>query len=845
MQFTEDVGYALRQFAAAPGFTITAVLTLALGIGATTAIFTLVDAVLLKSLPVAKPSELYRVGDVENCCVNGGLQDDWSLFSYDKYKTFRDGTQGFVELAAFQAGGFLLGVRRSGSTQLAESQPGQYVSGNYFSTFGIGAYLGRLLTPRDDRKGAEPVAVMNYRTWQQKNGQDPSLVGASFLFDGHPFTVIGVAPPGFFGNRLQNPPAFWIPLSDEPVLAGVSSILDFPEQDWLDLIGRMKPDADRKKVEAQMQVELKQWLLSPVSTLQSEERALVPKQTLHLSPGGAGVRSLRNEYEAGLRMLLAISGFVLLIACANVANLMLVRAANRRQQTSIRAALGAPRSRQIAQVLTESAVLALLGGVLGVALAFTGTRLILHLAFSKIHVAITATPSLAVLGFTFTVALLTGILFGVAPAWKTASADPSDALRGANRSTAGRESWTQESLVVGQAALSLILLCAAGLLIQSLHKMQNQHFGFETSNRSILLFDPNMAGYGPAQLDTLYRQLQQNLKAIPGVAQVGFALYSPMQGDNWGETAYIEGQAPPPPDSDQNESSWARVSEDYFEAIGTKIVAGRAFTDQDTANTRRVAVVNQTFAKKFFKDQNPIGKHFGDLDMKYAGAFEIVGVTEDTMYWEPASKMRAMFFLPAQQRMNYDDPLAATFENRSHYLNAIVLKTAGSIPGLEPQARRALAEVNPGLAVIGFSRFTDQVESNFSQQKMIAKLTSLFGALALALASVGLYGVTAYWVERRTREIGVRMALGADRFNVLKLVLRGAFLEVGIGLAIGIPATILAGRAMAAQLFGVTPYDPKILLATTAVLCLAALVAALVPARRAASLDPLRALRTD
>jgi len=845
MQFKEDVGYALRQFAAAPGFTITAVLTLALGIGATTAIFTLVDAVLLKSLPVAKPSELYRVGDVENCCVNGGLQDDWSLFSYDKYRTFRDGTEGFVELAAFQAGGVLLGVRRSGSAQVAESQPGEYVSGNYFSTFGIGAYLGRLLAPRDDRKGAEPVAVMNYRTWQQKYGQDPSVVGASFLFDGHPFTVIGVAPPGFFGNRLQNPPAFWIPLSDEPLIAGASSILDFPEQDWLDLIGRMKPDADRKKVEAQMQVELKQWLLSPVSTLQSEERALVAKQTLHFSPGGAGVRSLRDEYEAGLRMLLAISGFVLLIACANVANLMLVRAANRRQQTSIRAALGAPRSRQIAQVLTESAVLALLGGVLGVALAFAGTRLILHLAFSKIHVAITATPSLAVLGFTFTVALLTGILFGVAPAWKTASADPSDALRGANRSTAGRESWMQESLVVGQAALSLILLCAAGLLIQSLRQMHNQHFGFETGNRSIVLFDPNMAGYGPTQLDTLYRQLHQNLKAVPGVAQVGFALYSPMQGDNWGETAYIEGQAPPPPDSDQNESSWARVSEDYFEAIGTKIVAGRAFTDQDTANTRRVAVVNQTFAKRFFKDQNPIGKHFGDLDMKYAGAFEIVGVTEDTMYWEPASKMRAMFFLPAQQRMNYDDPLASTFENRSHYLNAIVLKTVGSAPGLEPQVRRALAEVNPDLAVIGFNRFADQVESNFSQQKMIAKLTSLFGLLALALASVGLYGVTAYWVERRTREIGVRMALGADRFNVLKLVLRGAFLDVGIGLAIGIPATILGGRTLAAQLFGVTPYDPKILLGTTAVLCLAALVAALVPARRAASLDPLRALRTD
>ena len=845
MQLKEDVGYALRQFAAAPGFTITAVLTLALGIGATTAIFTLVDAVLLKSLPVVKPSELYRVGDVENCCVNGGLQDDWSLFSYDKYRTFRDGTEGFVELASLQAGESLVGVRRSGSAQLPESQPGEYVSGNYFSTLGIGAYLGRLLTPQDDHKGAEPVVVMNYRTWQQKYGQDPSVVGASFLIDGHPFTVIGVTPPGFFGDRLQNPPAFWIPLSDEPMLAGASSILDFPQQDWLDLIGRMKPGADRKKVEAQMQLELQQWLLSPVSKLRSEERALVPKQTLHLSPGGAGVRRLRDQYEAGLRMLLAISGFVLLIACANVANLMLVRAANRQQQTSIRAALGAPRSRQIGQVLTESVVLAWFGGMLGVALAFAGTRLILHLAFSKIHVAISATPSWTVLGFTFAVALVTGVLFGVAPAWKTASADPSDALRGGNRSTAGRDSWTQGALVVGQAALSLILLCAAGLLIQSLRKMHNQHFGFETANRYIVQFDPNLAGYRPAQLDQLYRQLHQNLTAIPGVDQVSFSLYSPMQGDNWGETIYLEGQAPPPPDSDQNDSSWARVSDDYFETIGTKIVAGRAFTDQDTANTRLVAVVNQTFARRFFKDRNPIGKHFGDLDMKFAGVFEIVGITEDTMYWDPTTKMRPMFFLPALQRTNYEDSRAVNFEDRSHYLNAIVLKTLGSVPGLEPQVRRALAEVNPDLAVVDFSSFADQVEENFSQQRMIAKLTSLFGALALVLASVGLYGVTAYWVERRTREIGVRIALGADRLSVLRLVLREAFFEVGIGLAIGIPATILGGRAMAAQLFGVTPYDPTILLGTTAVLSLAALVAALIPAQRAASVDPLRALRTE
>jgi predicted permease len=845
MRLWEDVQYALRQFINAPGYTATAVLTLALGIGATTAIFTLVHAVLLQSLPVAKPSELVRIGDREDCCVSGGLRDDWSLFSYDKYKTFRDGTPGFVELAALQAGNDLIGVRRMGSNQPAESQRSEYVSGNYFSMFGIGPYAGRVLTPQDDRKGAQPVAIMSYRTWQQKYGQDPSVVGASFTMNGQPFTVVGIAPPGFFGDRLQYTPAFWIPLSNEPLMNGSSSILDFPQQDWLDVIGRITPGADVKSIEAHMQVELQQWLLSPVAKLKAEEQALVPKQTLHLSPGGAGVQAMRDEYQAGLHLLMWISGFVLMIACANVANLMLVRATTRRQQTSIRAALGAPRARQIGQVLTESTVLALLGGVAGIGLAFAGTRLILHLAFQKSEVAIHATPSLPVLAFTFAVAMLTGILFGVAPAWMTATANPADALRGANRSTGQSVGWTQKSLVIAQAALSLVLLCAAGLLTQSLRNMQHQQFGFETANRYILHIDPQMAGYNPAQLAAFYRQLHDTLAAIPGMSRVSFSLYSPMEGDNWSETIYIEGQAPPPPDTNTNDASWVRVSDGYFETVGTKILQGRPITDQDTPTSQRVAVVNQSFAKKFFKDESAIGKHFGDLDQKYAGYFEIVGVTEDTQYRQPTRKIPPMYFLSGVQSVIYDDPRFVTFEDRSHYLDAIELQTQASVPGLEPQVRRALAQVNPDLAVIDFRSFAEQVKDNFTQQAMIAKLTSLFGLLALVLASVGLYGVTAYSVERRTSEIGIRMALGAGRLNVLKLVLRGAFLQVGIGLAIGIPAIILGGRAMAAQLFGVKPYDPNILLLTTAVLSFAALIAAVVPARRAATLDPMRALRTE
>ncbi|MFZ0617359.1 MAG: ABC transporter permease [Candidatus Acidiferrales bacterium] len=841
----KDIRYALRQFAHAPIFTATAVLTLALGIGATTAIFTLVHAVLLNSLPVAKPSELYRVGDIENCCVNGGLQDDWSLFSYDKYKTFRDNTSGFVELAALQAGGSLTGVRRSGSNQPAESQRTEFVSGNYFAMFGIGPYAGRMLTPQDDRKGAEPVVVISYRAWQQKYGGDRSVVGGSFALNGQPFTVVGVAPPGFFGDRLEQPPAFWIPISQEPLIDGPSSILDFPQQDWLDVIGRVAPGANVKQIEAHMQVELQQWLLSPVAKLQPGERDLVSKQTLHLSPGGAGVQMLRDQYQSGLHLLMWISALVLLIACANVANLMLVRATTRKLQTSIRAALGAPRSRQIRQVLTESIVLAVLGGMAGVALAFAGTSAILRLAFQDTYVAIHASPSLAVLTFTFALSMLTGIFFGVAPAWITANTAPADALRGAGRSTGRSGGWAQKALVIAQAALSLVLLSAAGLLTQSLRNMRSQNFGFETANRYILHIDPQMAGYKPDQIPALYRQLHDSLAAIPGVAQVSFSLYSPMEGDNWGETVFIEGQAPPPPDSNQNSASWVRASIGYFETLGTKIIQGRSFSEQDSPTSQHVAIVNQTFAKRFFKGDTALGKHFGDLDMQHAGSFEIVGVTEDTMYRDPTSPMRPMFFLPASQKMAYDDPRFVTFENRSHYLNAVEIRTLGKVPDLESQVRRTLSGVNQDLAVLDFMTFAAQVANNFNQQVMIAKLTSLFGFLALILASIGLYGVTAYSVERRTNEIGIRMALGAGRPNILGIVLRGALLQMGIALAIGIPVTIAAGRLMAAQLFGVKPYDPRILLVTSAALAFAAFLAAVVPARRAATLDPMGALRSE
>ena len=845
MEFLEDVRYALRQFAKAPGFTATAVLTLALGIGATTAIFTLVHAVLLKSLPVVKPEELVRVGNEENCCVNGGMQDNWTLFSYEQYKQFRDNTTGFAELAAFQSGQTLIGVRRSGSGKPSESYKSEYVSGNYFSTFGIPPYAGRTIAPADDSKSAPAVAMMSFRTWQEKFGNDPSVIGAGFVINGQPFTVIGITPPGFFGDRVQsNPPAFFLPIHTEPLISPTSTILDEASLQWLDLIGRIKPGADMAAMEPQMQVQLRQFLLSPLSKVEERDKPLVAKQTLHLSHGGNGVQMMRDEYQDGLHLLMWVSSFVLLIGCANLANLMLVRATTRKQQTSVRSALGAPRSRLVRQALTESVVLAVLGGVAGIVLAFVGTRVILYLAFQKEYVPIHATPSLPVLAFAFGVSVLTGVLFGVAPAWMTARANPVEALRGANRSTGRSKGWGQKSLVVLQAALSLVLLCAAGLLTRSLSNMQHQNFGFDTANRYILHVDPQMAGYKPDQLEALYRQLRDNIAAIPGVKQVSFSLYSPMEGDNWGEGVFIEGEPPPAPGTSDHGASWLRVSPHYFETIGTKIIEGRPNNEQDTAATQNVAVVNRFFEEKYFKDGHAIGKHFSD-DLKHPGWFEIVGVTENTRYQGPTQKMRAMYFLAQGQTVHNDDPQYKRFESSSQYLNAIELQTAGAVPNLETQVRRAISQINPDLAIINFDPFSEQVKANFTQQAMIAKLTSFFGILALILASIGLYGVTAYSVERRTSEIGIRMALGANRNNVLRMVLRSAFLQVGIGLVIGIAAMVLVGRAMASQLFGVKAYDPVVLSVTVLVLTAAACVAALIPARRAAGVEPMRALRSE
>ena len=851
-----DLRDALRQLRKAPGFTATAIITLALGIGATTAIFTLVHQVMLKSLPVTKPEELWRIGDKLRCCNWGGYtqgeEGDFSLFSWEAYKTLRAGTPEFVDLAALQAGNAQLGVRRAGSQAQADTRNGEYVSGNFFRTFGVQPWIGRLMTDADDQESAPPVAVMSYHVWQDKYGSDPSVVGASYQINGHPFTVIGVTAPGFYGAKLAGwgMPDFWLPLTSELLIDGATSRLKRPSGNFLDLVGRVRPGTDPKVLEAKLKVEFHDWLASHVPDMEPGEKQLWQQQTLHMVPGGAGVSDMRSQYQDGLKLLLIAAACVLLVACGNLANLMLVRGLKDRAQTSIRVALGASWRLLVRKALVECVTLSVIGGIAGVAVAYAGTKLVLYLAFhaggSNNYIPINATPSWPVLVFTLAMSVLTGIAFGIAPAWITSHADPVEALRGANRSTGGRRSWAQRSLVIAQTAMSLILLSAAALLAKSLRNLEHQNFGFETKGRYIASVNPLLGNYKPEQMEPLFRRIDDRLTQIPGVKAVAPVLYAPMTGDSWNEGIRIAGR-PEPPAKEDTGAGWARAMPGFFETIGAKVMLGRSITEDDTATTRKVAVVNEAFAKKFFKGENPIGQHFGVDKIKYASTYEIVGVIKDIRYmtYDYKDPIRPMFWIPETQTVVYDDPAYQSGEIWSHFLYNIVIWAPGEPPAMEEQVRKALASVDPDLVLYGVDSYTKVVSGDFQQENMIATLTTLFGVLGLLLAAVGLYGVMAYTVEQRTSEIGVRMALGADRGHVIKMVLRGAFAQIGIGLAIGIPSAVGAGKLMTGQLFGVSPWDPIMLISATFVLGLAALLASSIPARRAASVEPMLALRSE
>jgi macrolide transport system ATP-binding/permease protein len=840
----QDVRYALRQLGKAPGFTITAVLTLALGIGANAAIFTLVNAMLLKNLPVNDPKALVRVGDAYQCCVNDGVPDDgdYALFSTDTYEHFKKDVPEFEELAAMQAGfGFFnpLTTRRDGDGNLAHSSVSEFVSSNYFRTFGLRPHAGRLLSDADDVKGAPVVAIMSYEAWTNNYNRDSSVIGSTFWMNTKPVTIVGIAPPGFYGDRLATaPPDFYLPMKQIATIESADYV-DDPGRMWLYVIGRVKPGVDRAALQSKLSGQLRQ-LLAPSKNFSTvHDKPLLEKAHVVLTDGGGGVQIMQLGYTSKLTLLMWISGLVLLIACANIANLLLVRGMGRKTEMSVRTALGAARMRIVRQLLTESIFLAVLGGTAALGVSYLGTRMLLALAFSGEHsVPIHASPSWEVLGFALGVSLVTGVLFGVAPAWISAQAEPADALRTGTRNVTGGASFLQRSLIVLQTALSLILLVGAGLFAASLNKLQSTDMKLDTKNRYILHIDPQAAGYLPSQVGALYQTMVERFHAIPGVMKVGISSVTPMEAHNINDPIQIQGR------SDLHKmAGWDRVNAEYFDAVGTRVVMGRGIGVRDTPSAPMIAVVNQAFVNTFFKPgENPIGAHFGSPGPSSGDAM-IVGIVEDTVYTDVRMKNHPMTFVPILQRAASDkrpiDKVGAL------YAGTIVLETSRPMDDIQAVARKALAGINPNLTMVKFQTFDEQIADRFTQERLISRLMTLFGGLALLLAAVGLYGVTSYNVARRSSEIGIRMALGAARSGVIVMIIRGAMTQTLVGLAIGLPVTLLCVRFVKSQLYEITNADATVVMGAIVTLVAAASIAASVPARRAASINPVQALRME
>jgi predicted permease len=839
----QDLKYALRRMGWNKGFTLVTVLTLALGIGVNTAIFTLVRAVMFNVLPVAAPGELYRLGAGDNCCVMSGYQNgqNFALFSYELYKTLRNGTPEIQHLAAFQASPNVVSVRRAGASDAGNALKAEYVSSNYFDLFGIRPALGGFFNIADEIRGSAPTLVLSYRAWQTYFGGEAGIVGATLLIKGKAFTVVGIAPRSFYGETLRSdPPDCWLPAATEPLLAGTNSLYARTGKMWLYLMGRLPGGVGRGRLESKINAEAKQWYYKQAGAQPSSKtRRDIDDQFIPLTPASGGVETMSMAYRNGLVLLMSLSSLVLLIACANVANLLLARGTTLRAQNALKIALGASQVRMIRQALTDSLALALLGGGAGLALAFGAAKLIMLFAFRGArYVPIDAAPSPAVLAFAVAVSVATGLLFGIAPAWIETRSHPADALRGASRSTPSAAMLPQKLLVVAQAVLSFVLLTGAGLLTQSLWNLERQHFGFRTEQRLIVRVNPAFKDYAVERLIGTYRVLKERLSQLPGVVSATFAMYLPMTGNNWNSYIWAEGGGAA---HEPGAVSYDEVSPAYFETIGTRLLQGRTIDERDQASSPRVAVVNETFVARYCRSRNPIGMRFGMDGPEHAADYEIVGVVEDAKDDSAYRPAYPTFFMPLlQPEFNRDGTLS-----EDSFIGGIAVLFNGSAQNLEPLLRKTTAEVDPNLGVLEVRSYKEQLALSFNKERLLATLTQLFGMLALVLAATGLYGLVSLSASRRTAEIGIRMALGAGRSEVVRMILAGAVIQVSLGIAIGIPATLAGVRLVEHQLFGISARNPATMAGAAVLLLACAIAASLIPASRAAMADPVRALRNE
>jgi predicted permease len=831
----KDIRYGLRGLLRRPAFTVVALAILALGIGANTAIFTLINAVLLKPLPVSHPEELVLFDDSPDEGTSDGdpKTGQWHRFSYSSYRYFREHDRSFQELSAFRTGESRMSVRRADAPPGASAQraSGHLVSGNYFAVLGVNAKQGRVLTNEDDLAAAHPAAVISDGYWKQQMNSDTQVVGKEVLLNGTAFTIVGVMPPEFFGERVRRSPDFWLPLSFQPQIEMRKSTLDDQNTYWLNLLGRLKPGTQIAQAQAGINLELRQFLTEQAGTKLTDERRQAIQQTYaQLVSGGRGLSGLRVFYSQALRLLMVVVAMVLLIACANVGNLLLSRAAARQAEISLRQALGASRGRVVRQLLTESLVLAAIGGVAGVLLAQWGVSLLVArvAATSPLDVK----PDWSVLLFTMGLSLVSGVLFGIAPAIRATRTDLTLALK--EKSAQGRRGRFNlgSVLVVSQVAVSLILLVGAGLFARSLIKLQQEDLGFNRDNVLLVSIDARLAGYKPADLSSVYRRLYDRLSTLPNVRAATLASFSPMSGRSSSSSLNLQGYTPRHGE-DMNVSD-ILIGPDYGQTLGLPLLLGREIGIQDTAASTKVAVINQALAQYFFHDQNPIGRRLSFEQSPSKAEIEIVGVIGDAKYQSAKEKADRMVYRPILQ-----------VQDQSVYSSVLQLRTAGDPLSVAAEVRAAIAQVDDKLPVVSVTSLRKQTDDALREEKLLAQLVSFFGLLALVLACVGLYGIMAHAVVRRTNEIGIRMALGAKRRDIIWMVLKETLVMVAIGMAIGVPAAWGAAHLISNQLFGLQPSDPLTLLSAVILLTLVAALAGYLPARRASRVDPLVALKYE
>jgi predicted permease len=830
-----DLQYGLRILAKSPGFTAVVVITLALGIGANTAIFTLINSILLKGLPVEKPEQLVLFSDdASQGNITGDQTGKWRYFSYPLYVYFREHNQVFQDICAFRKGEESLNVQVEGPgrTQVPQRSRGKLVSGNYFSVLGVNAMLGRALEPEDERAGAPPVAVISYGYWQRAFGSDPFAVGKVVELNDTAFTVVGVTPPQFFGETVEVPPDFWLPLSLQAQVTRRESFLNSPEFYWLNLMARLQPGVSRTGAQTAVNLQLRQLLSELAGSSPSEDRRRkIQQSSIELAPGGRGISLLRLRYSEPLHMLMAAVALVLLISCANVASLLLSRSAARQKEISVRLALGASRGRLVRQLLTEGLTLAALGGTLGMCISAGGVRILVVMFTGGPNGSLNLDADARVLDFALAVSLLTAVLFSLAPALRATGVEWVPALKGTRASgvQASPGLGVAKALVVFQVALSLLLLTGAGLLLQTLKRLHRQDLGFNPQDVLLVGIDPRLAGYTPERLPGLYRELQERVNALPGVRSASLAAYSPMSGTSHTGSIAIQGYTPRP--GQNMDTQLNRVGPRYFETLELPLLSGRGINHQDTESSPKVAVVNATFAHYFFPGQNPIGRRFG---FGSPADLEIVGVVKEAKYNDLRESAPRMAYFPILQ-----------MKGEGLYVGELDVRAAGDPRSIAADVRRAIHEMDKNLTVTATTTLNEQIASSLNQERAMAELSSFFGLLALALACVGLYGLMAYSVARRTNEIGIRMAVGAKPRDVLRLVLREVLTLVIAGVAIGLPAALAATRLMSGMLFGLTPTDAVTMLMATCVLIAVAVFAGYLPARRASRVDPMVALRYE